>query len=419
MRTHSLHAKLGLAILLTAAGSLQGQTPRLAIQGDMDPGGHYRVALTAEILRAFTNGLDDLVVVDEMGEEWLARRWRPAHGEGSRSLMVVREAMDVAPAPGKPRSVRVRVDSFGLEDAEPVHNRVSVHTSGQGYTRRVDVIRLHADGSEENLGSGYLIDRGGIHPVTLRSVDYTPATGRHLRIDVHPDTSRSEPDAYIINSVHVAYAPLFSAPASELVIDQDSARWVLDSATGGVIVDLGPPALTVQSVALEGDVEGLILPVALWGGAEGAAGFTPIGSGAWYELPFGSRSLFTLDGSELRRLRLEPAGPSPESLPLVSIRVTVLTEFLLLTAGSGRRPVLTARPSSDPEPDTHLGLGYTEDEIMALPLLRLEQPKRRIAALSVVSGEWLQGLGIAALAIAAIGIIAWLWRLSQEVRSLD
>ncbi len=240
------HALLSDARGATAA-SFEWMRP---IIGDVQTGRIFRVAIPPDVYAQCDSFPHDIRIFDDRNAQWpfflQSRPPKLAH------TVLSAESVNAAWVEGNERYFRIDLAVERQADAlRTRHGRVSVHSTGQDYVRRVEIYGSDDQTAWGLLGKGYLVSVHDPRRIEENAVDYPESDFPHLQVRVYPNTRDARETFDIIRVLlqierteeiptYRLHAQTIPTPSSDLV---DEAQVL--------VLDLGYEHHPVEAVRLQ------------------------------------------------------------------------------------------------------------------------------------------------------------------------
>lgn len=301
-----------------------------ALPASLEKGNRYRVRLSRAVYEGCAAFPLDLVVQDRHGRFWPSRVVvAEDHGE-AHSVRAKRDRPAVWNEDEGGVTLRVQVFPEPGSDEVPVHNQVTLYTSGRNFTRRVEV----ADGFGEPLGTGYLLNFPPPSIATERVIPYHETRTKELVLTIQT-LPPAQKERFRIHQVSVAHVEESNARFENVAVNLiKNNRPGSGASKQSLLLHNEQGRIPIDRLVLRAGLKEYRCAVSVFGRNDEAARWTPVGEGTNYR--FDGLVVDTVRLSECRyeQLRVDLAGDGADELPLKEISALALERYLAFEARS-------------------------------------------------------------------------------------
>lgn len=344
MRRAGIPLAIVLCALSAGRGLAQGDprsafTWRQPIRGALETGALYRLHLPPEVFDGCKAFPADLRILDPEGREWPFFLGVPPEeaGELPRRATVLGETFVTSGA--RYLEIDLRVEPRDREN-RPKHDRVTVHTTGRDFLRRVEVL-----GSEDGSvwiprGAGYLVEQDAREELLNRVLTYGVTDEPFLRLHIHPD-AKNEGDLFSVQHVAVALledaqAELEEVPMEPIAVPEAERK----PGVQVVLLDAGVRNRPLRRLRIEAEGRNFALPVKVYGRPAETNGWRWVADGGIQRWGAQVRDRVDLKGTTFRFFRVELYHYENEPVEIKRVIGFAVPHTLVFRAESTASPYL-------------------------------------------------------------------------------
>jgi hypothetical protein len=396
-----------LSGLFSAAGAEPDpRTPyhwRQPLLGDFVPGQLYRVPVTGPVFDGSAHFPSDLRVFDAEGAQWPFYVWTP-HDEKQRADVPV-ERLNTTEVMGPERYLRqdLRVQPDPRTGKAARHNRVTLHTPGRDFIRRVEVYGSEDGDVWGRIGAGFLLETPGSSRTRNRSIDYGTSDYPYLQVRVYPNARNAE-EPLSIERIHISHSRVKPGQWVEVPLTATELRDEKPAPHAQVLLfDTGAKGQPVERLSVRGGKADYVRFVRVYGRDSGTNSWRVVGSGEIHRLGKHMREHLSLRDCAYRFLKVEITHYDDPSFTEYAVRAEAVSRFLVVEAREGTAPALYYGARRIRAATYDLRRRRGPGQAATSPMRELGAREPSVLHRRVGFGPW--GRWLAALAVGAVSIL--------------